>query len=328
MKLFQHGKTMENGKKLYAKGLYAEAKIQFAQALTYNPKDFNAHFWYARASVLLGETETALTHLTICSAMKPKLADLINPWFECVTRQGGAKNEDSDEIRQLNHNTDQYLTRCYQRIEHNLLNTLKLFGFFLLANAFMYLIRALQGDVWGVMSAFLITFVVCRTIADQTILPLDYYGRFKLLISELNRLMKAPSFVLGMVVFLVFVYGLVHFGRADWEWEKYKQLSTYKRMGEVSVFHIMVSSCQTILSELAFLYGLYNYFLKYDKKLAYISVALITSWTNLSWFKVNSVMYALISTFFYDKHQTLLAPIIVDVMDRAVGYLLIWLLVM
>ena len=96
MKLFQHGRTMENGKKLYDKGLYADAQMHFAQALTYNPKDFNAHFWNARVNALMGETETALTHLTTCSEMKPKLSDLINPWFEFVGRQGGAKSEDSE----------------------------------------------------------------------------------------------------------------------------------------------------------------------------------------------------------------------------------------
>ncbi|VBB06132.1 caax protease self-immunity [Lucifera butyrica] len=319
---FFFGRTLHSAIVAFNEGRFAEAENLVEEALVINNHDFEANFLKMRIAVMQQKYEKAMVLINVCKKIKiaSKLNQLLAPWEEYCSIHIGQPPEEGLDVIKLNEKTDELL-RFYQHNREYKISDLVWITvlFIVLTFSMNYLLEILFhiSMIRSNAALYMFTLLYLPIVSyyyfrKVTLIP-NVYILLRYGINTLRGLFKSKRFINSVLTItlgltMLFTSGLI-------------KRDLHTRFLEI-VAIVLAGPIEEEILIRGFLYG---YLRKYGKVLSWslvtIVFCLLHGESASSWQAIVSIACLNV----YDQEKTILAPIIIHMLNNGVNILLAFL---
>ena len=319
MRIFSVDKLVFNGIHAYRLGEYQKADNLLNGALELDRINFAANIWKVRTLVMLGEYVEAIhiidTHPK--KKLNTKLSDLFLKWKEFCLIKVQLNADESEDISQMNRETDELMEQYQHQRDFTLWDIIVALGMFFVIVLLVIQFRVFNEVRFSVVS-LIYTVMMAYYYYAKSILPMNIYDIGSYIFQKIIQLYHSFLFK-NIVIYLFLIDAFLNL--KSHENHLVEQITG-------SIILTVVSMFIDPINEEIFMRGfLYGYLKRYNKWFAWIIVTIAfyaMHTVDANWWHI---MLSCVCLYVYDHEKTILAPIVLHVLNNTFGVALyIWVM--
>lgn len=306
----------------YNAGQYTEAEERLDKALSINKTDLIANFWKLQVSVKQGKIEEAIALINVCRGLKVAtyIENLLTLWEEYCLRKLRVTTDHNIDIGVLDKETNQQLEYYQHYRTFNFTSILYAVLLYIGLSIALYVIFKTTSSIYNLSDDWLHRIAFLEKVLFAPIIMTYYYRKaeivpniyisFLYITDKLQRLLHSANFI-ASCFFIVFGIITVSSGR-----------SLNSIPSDIFQRGLLASAifCTPVGEEIVFRGILYGYLKKYGKIFSWTIVTLLFLLVHPSPSYWQAIL-GLVCLKIYDDERTILAPILVHILNNIMSAL-------
>jgi len=309
MHIFSVDKLVFNAVRAYKAGEYQTAEDALNQALKSDQKDFAANLWKVRTLVMLGRYTEGIRAVDAYSNKKlhTKLAELLLKWKAfCLTKVQSNEAEEKDLI-QMNQETDEMLEKYQHKRDFRLWDIIAVVGLLVIMSFLVG--RLIPSAARLPVRSVTYLFIVVYYYAFKAVLPLTIYEAGVYTLKKVTQLYHSSLIRKQIIFIFLMIFFLILHSNGD---------HITEQVVKSTMLVVDAMFIGPIFEEIVMRGFLYGYLKRYNKWLAWIIVTIAFYAMHTkdagSW----HIILSCICLYVYDCEGTLLAPIMIHILNNVI----------